>query len=93
MDFLSSLVPALPSLELDPTSKYQNVTLLQETFIGAFLGTFIANLAAQSVRNIIGESDKNSAQNQKSKTQNIIFQSQTSQDQLDTDWRMIPAVG
>ena len=90
MDFLSSLVPALPSLELDPTSKYQNVTLLQETFIGAFLGTFIANLAAQTVRNIIGESDKDSVQNQ---TQNIIFQSQTSQDQQDTDWRMIPAAG
>ena len=90
MDFLFNLLPGVPSLELDPTSQYQNVTLLQNTFVGAFLGTFIANLAAQTVRNILGESDKNSAQNQ---TQNIIFQSQTSQDQQDTDWRMIPAVG
>ena len=71
MDFLSNLLPGIPGLELDPTSKYQNVTLLQETFIGAFLGTFIANLAAQTVRNILGESNKNSAQ--KIKT---IFQSQ-----------------
>ena len=68
MDFLSNLVPGVPSLELDPTSQYQNVTLLQETFFGAFLGTFIANLAAQAVRNILGESGKNSALNQKSKT-------------------------
>ena len=90
MDFLSNLFPGVPSLELDPTSQYQNVTLLEETFIGAFLGTFIANLAAQTVRNILGESDKDSAQNQ---TQSIIFQSQSSQDQQDTDWRMIPAVG
>ena len=90
MDFLSNLVP---SLELDPTSQYQNVTLLQETFIGAFLGTFIANLAAQTVRNILGESEKNSVQNL---IQNITLQSQTKpalQDRLDTDWRMIPAVG
>ena len=78
MDFLFNLLPGVPSLELDPTSQYQNVTLLQETFIGAFLGTFIANLAAQTVRNILGESDKDSVQNQ---TQNIIFKSQTSQDQ------------
>ena len=56
MDFLSNLLPALPSLELDPTSQYQNVTLLQNTFISAFLGTFLANLAAQTVRNILGES-------------------------------------
>ena len=56
MDFLSSLVPALPSLELDPTSPYQNVTLLQNSFIGAFLGTFLASLAAQTVRHILGES-------------------------------------
>ena len=90
MDFLSNLLPGVPSLELDPTSQYQNVTLLQETFFGAFLGTFIANLAAQAVRNILGESDKNSVQTQ---TQNIIFQSQISPYQLDTDWRMIPAVG
>ena len=56
MDFLSSLVPALPSLELDPTSPYQNVTLLQNSFISAFLGTFLANLAAQTVRYFLGES-------------------------------------
>ena len=56
MDFLSSLVPALPSLELDPTSPYQNVTFLQNSFISAFLGTFLANLAAQTVRHILGES-------------------------------------
>ena len=56
MDFLSNLVPALPSLELDPTSPYQNVTLLQETFIGAFLGTFLANLGAQTVKMMLGES-------------------------------------
>ena len=55
MDFLSNLLPGIPRLELDPTSKYQNMTLLQETFIGAFLGTFIANLAAQTVKNILGE--------------------------------------
>ena len=66
--FCSKLVLGFPSLELDPTSQYQNVTLLQETFIGAFLGTFIANLAAQTVRNILGEADKESALNQKSKT-------------------------
>ena len=53
MDFVSNLLPALPSL--DPTSPYQNVTLLTNSFIGAFLGTFIANLAAQTVRFIIGE--------------------------------------
>ena len=55
MDFLSNLLPGVPSLELDPTSQYQNVTLLQNTFVGAFLGTFIANLAAQTVRNILGK--------------------------------------
>ena len=75
MDFLSNLLPGVPSLELDPTSQYQNVTLLQETFIGAFLGTFIANLAAQTVRNILGESEKNSVQNL---IQNITLQSETS---------------
>ena len=57
MDFLSNLLPVVPSLELDPTSQYQNVTLLQETFIGAFLGTFLANLGAQTVRHFLGESD------------------------------------
>ena len=56
MDFLSNLLPAVPSLELDPTSQYQNVTLLQETFIGAFLGTFLANLGAQTVKMMLGES-------------------------------------
>ena len=56
MDFLSNLLPAVPSLELDPSSQYQNVTLLQETFIGAFLGTFLANLGAQTVRMILGQS-------------------------------------
>ena len=56
MDFLSNLFPAVPSLELDPTSQYQNLTLLQETFMGAFLGTFLANLGAQTVRMILGES-------------------------------------
>ena len=57
MDFLSNLVPALPSLELDPTSPYQNVTLLQNSFVGAFLGTFLASLAAQTVRMSLGELD------------------------------------
>ena len=56
MDFLSNLVPGVPSLELDPTSQYQNLTLLQETFMGAFLGTFLANLGAQTVRMILGQS-------------------------------------
>ena len=56
MDLISDLLPAVPSLELDPTSPYQNGTLLTNTFIGAFLGTFIANLAFQTVRSIIGES-------------------------------------
>ena len=55
MDFVSNLLPALPSL--DPTSPYQNMTLLTNTFIGAFFGTFLANLGAQSVRHILGESD------------------------------------
>ena len=55
MDLVSNLLPAVPSLELDPTSQYQNVTLLQNSFIGAFLGTFIASLAAQTVRMIAGE--------------------------------------
>ena len=56
MDLISDLLPAVPSL-LDPTSPYQNVTLLTNTFIGAFLGTFLANLGAQTVRMILGESD------------------------------------
>ena len=56
MNFISNLLPAVPSLELDPTSQYQNVTLLQNTFIGAFLGTFLANLGAQAVKTILGQS-------------------------------------
>ena len=56
MDFLSNLLPAVPSLELDPTNPLQNATLLQNTFIGAFLGTFLGSLAAQTVKNILGES-------------------------------------
>ena len=56
MDFLSNLLPVVPSL-LDPTSPYQNVTLLTNTFIGAFLGTFLGSLAGQTVRNILGESE------------------------------------
>ena len=56
MDLISDLLPAVPSL-LDPTSQYLNVTLLTDTFIGAFLGTFIASLASQTVRHVLGESD------------------------------------
>ena len=56
MDFLSNLLPAVPSLELDPTNPLHNVTLLQNTFIGAFLGTFLANLGAQTIRMILGQS-------------------------------------
>ena len=55
MDFVSNLLPAVPSFELDPTSQYQNVTFLQNMFISAFLGTFIASLMSQTVREIIGE--------------------------------------
>ena len=56
MDFFSNLLPAVPSFELDPTSQYQNVTFLQTMFTSAFLGTFIANLAGQTVRGILGKS-------------------------------------
>ena len=56
MDFLSDLLPAVPSL-LDPTNPLHNVTLLQTTFISAFLGTFLANLGFQTVRHVLGESD------------------------------------
>ena len=56
MDFLPNVVPAVLSL-LDPTNPLHNVTLLQNTFMGAFLGTFLANLGAQTVRHILGESD------------------------------------
>ena len=55
MDFLPNLVPAVPPL-LDPTNPLHNVTLLQNTFMSAFLGTFLANLGAQTVRHILGES-------------------------------------
>ena len=47
-----NLLPAVPSLELDPTSPYQDVTFLQNSFIA----TFLASLAATSIRNILGES-------------------------------------
>ena len=57
MDFLSNLFPPIPSLELDPTNPLHNVTLLQNTFMSAFLGTFLANLGAQTVRMILGESN------------------------------------
>ena len=56
MDFLSDLLPAVPSL-LDPTNPLHNMTLLTNTFIGAFLGTFLANLGFQTVRHVLGESD------------------------------------
>ena len=56
MDFLSDLLPAVPSLGLDPTSQYQNVTFLQTMFTSAFLGTFIANLMGQAARGILGKS-------------------------------------
>ena len=58
MDFLSNanVVPAAFSL-LDPTNPLHNVTLLQNTFMSAFLGTFLANLGFQTVRMILGESN------------------------------------
>ena len=55
MNFLPQLPPAVPPL-LDPTNPLHNVTLLQNTFMSAFLGTFLANLGAQTVRHILGES-------------------------------------
>ena len=55
MDFLSDLLPGVPSLELDPTNPLQNVTFLQN----AFAVTFLTSLAAQTVSNILGKSDKN----------------------------------
>ena len=57
MDFLSDLLPEIPSL-LDPTNPLHNMTLLTNTFIGAFLGTFIGSLAGQTVRQVLGESVK-----------------------------------
>ena len=56
MDLVSNLLPAVPSLGLDPTSQYQNATFLLNMFTSAFLGTFIANLAGQAVRGILGKS-------------------------------------
>ena len=56
MDLISNLLPAVPSLVLDSTSQYQNVTFLQEMFISAFLGTFIASLVGQTFRGILGKS-------------------------------------
>ena len=56
MDLISNLVPAVPPL-LDPTNPLHNVTLLQNTFMSAFLGTFLANLGFQTVRHILGESE------------------------------------
>ena len=55
MDLVSNLLPAVPSLGLDPTSQYQNATFLLNMFTSAFLGTFIANLAGQTVRGILGK--------------------------------------
>ena len=46
MDFLSNLVPAVPSL--DPTSQFQNVTFLHN----AFIATFLASLGATTIRDI-----------------------------------------
>ena len=56
MDLVSNLLPAVPSLELDPTSQYQNATFLQNMFVSAFLGTFIGSLVGQSFRGILGKS-------------------------------------
>ena len=55
MDFLSDLLPEVPSL-LDPTNPLHNVTLLTNIF-SIFLGTFIGSLAVQNVRHVLGESD------------------------------------
>ena len=49
MDFLTNLVPAVPSL-LDPTNPLQNVTFLQN----AFITTFLASLAVETTRDILG---------------------------------------
>ena len=56
MDLVSNLLPAVPSLGLDPTSKYQNATFLLNMFTSAFFGTFIANLMGQAARGILGKS-------------------------------------
>ena len=60
MDSLFNLLPAVPGpvldQVLDQTNPYQNVTFLLEMFVSSFLGTFIASLAGQTVRGILGES-------------------------------------
>ena len=56
MDLISDLVAVVPSL-LDPTNPLHNVTLLTNTFIGAFLVAFLTNLAGQTVRHLLGKSD------------------------------------
>ena len=56
MDFFSNLLPPVPSLELNPTSPYQNVTLLQNVFIT----TFLSFLGFEAVRNILGEGSRTS---------------------------------
>ena len=40
MDLVSNLLPAVPNLGLDPTSQYQNTTILLSMFASASLGTF-----------------------------------------------------
>ena len=52
MDLVSNLLPAVPSLGLDPTSQYQNATFLQN----AFPVTFLSYLGFETVRNIFGKS-------------------------------------
>ena len=52
MDFLSDLLPAVPSLGLNPTSNYQNMTFIQN----AFITTFITYLGFETVSHILGES-------------------------------------
>ena len=52
MDFLSDLLPAVPSLGLNPTTPFQNVTFLQN----AFITTFITYLGFETVSQILGES-------------------------------------
>ena len=52
MDLISNLLPPVPTLELDNTSPWQNMTLLQN----AFFVTFLTSLAYETVRNILGES-------------------------------------
>ena len=56
MDLVSNLLPAVPSLGLDPTSQYQNTTILLSMFASASLGTFIASLMGLAARGILGKS-------------------------------------